>query len=91
MTTDNNRLARDTPATYQICVQGTLSAAWFACLGNLTIEPAGDAGYGPITLLIGELADQAALLGVLNNIYDLGYPLLSCTISAAAHVDGCDV
>jgi hypothetical protein len=28
-------------------------------------------------MLIGRLADQAALLGVLNSLYELGLPLLS--------------
>ncbi len=32
---------------------------------------------GPIvTTLSGELIDQAALMGVLNSLYDMGYPLL---------------
>jgi hypothetical protein len=32
---------------------------------------------GPIiTTLTGELVDQAALVGVLNSLYDMGYPLL---------------
>jgi hypothetical protein len=30
-----------------------------------------------VTILKGRLVDQAALLGVLNNAYDLGFPLLS--------------
>lgn len=84
MQTTGNRLARDTPAIYQICVQGTLSAAWMACFGNLTVRPSDDAARGPVTILTGEVADQAALLGVLNSIYDLGYPLLSCSVSTTA-------
>jgi hypothetical protein len=32
---------------------------------------------GPIvTTLTGELTDQAALMGVLYSLYDMGYPLL---------------
>ena len=37
----------------------------------------GKASRGPIvTTLTGELVDQAALMGVLNSLYDMGYPLL---------------
>jgi hypothetical protein len=30
----------------------------------------------PVTTLSGELSDQAALMGVLNALYDMGFPLL---------------
>jgi len=31
----------------------------------------------PVTILMGRLIDQAALIGVINSLYDLGCPLLS--------------
>ena len=31
----------------------------------------------PVTILTGILVDQAALNGVINTLFDLGYPLLS--------------
>jgi hypothetical protein len=33
-------------------------------------------GGSIVTTLTGELIDQAALMGVLNSLYDMGYPLL---------------
>jgi hypothetical protein len=41
---------------------------------TITVRQA--AGQGQVTTLMGELRDQAALLGVLNSLYDLGFPLL---------------
>lgn len=66
------------PAVYLISVQGVLDETWSSRLGGLTImcEPTG-ADRGAVTTLRGSLLDQAALLGVLNTLYDLHLPLLS--------------
>ena len=68
------RLA-DAPVYYQIRVQGMLDPHWSAWFEGLTIEH--DAGGD--TLLIGPLADQAALYGLLHRIRDLGMVLLAIT------------
>ncbi len=64
-------------ASYQIEVVGHLDvnkATWFECLTLVN-------GYGedgtPITIMTGEVLDQAALHGVLTVIRDLGLPLLA--------------
>ena len=62
--------------TYTIRVQGPLDASWSQQLGGMRIATNG-AGRHAVTVLVGRLADQAALLGVLNALYELGYPLLS--------------
>ena len=36
----------------------------------------GPQGQGQVTTLTGELPDQAALMGVLSPLYDMGFPLL---------------
>jgi hypothetical protein len=41
------------------------------------------AGDQAVTELSGQLADQAALVGVLTSLYDLGMPLLSVERLAA--------
>ena len=70
------RLALDTPATYVIKIQGTLGVHWSDYIGGLEIaidrqlDP-------PVTTLSGSIVDQAALLGALNNLYNLGFPLLA--------------
>lgn len=45
-------------------------------MGGLEISVTGSQDQ-PVTTLTGELLDQAALMGVLNGLYSLGYALLS--------------
>jgi hypothetical protein len=71
-----NRLTLDRSATYRIRIQGALSQSWADYLGDLDIEVNRESDW-PVTTLSGPVIDQAALLGVLNSLYDLGYPLLS--------------
>jgi hypothetical protein len=71
-----NQLTTSSPATYYIQVQGWLNESWSEDLGGLTISARLDADRRPVTTLTGELLDQAALLGVLTQVYDLGLPLM---------------
>ena len=70
-------LKLETPATYRIRVQGHLDDSWADRLGGMVITKAFTANKQPITILVGHLADQTALTGVLNTLYDLHLPLLS--------------
>jgi hypothetical protein len=63
-------------AYYRICVQGVLDASWAADFAGLTVTCDPSAGPAPVTILTGQLTDQAMLLGVLNGLYGLGLPLL---------------
>jgi hypothetical protein len=65
-----------TPATYTISVQGHLDTTWSDRLGGMRITACGT-GRHAVTVLVGQLADQAALHGVLNALYELGLPLIS--------------
>jgi hypothetical protein len=65
-----------TPGMYCITVQGYVSKRWSDLLSDLTVITKLDDSQRPVTTLIGELADQAMLLGVLNYIYDLCLPLI---------------
>lgn len=67
---------RTQPRTYQITVSGRLEPDWADYLGGLTIT-VDDRGPDITTTLSGELIDQAALMGVLNNLYGLGLLLLT--------------
>jgi hypothetical protein len=58
---------------YEIRVKGNLDLRWSDWFDGFSITPVGDGE----TLLIGSVADQAALHGVLHKIRDLGLPLLS--------------
>jgi hypothetical protein len=67
----------DIRCRYRILINGTLDAGWSNRLGGMTISAAKLAGGTPTTTLVGELADQSALVGVLNALHDLGIPLLA--------------
>ncbi|UCD98394.1 MAG: hypothetical protein JSV42_15790 [Chloroflexota bacterium] len=71
-----NHLHLDEPAKYRIQVQGILGQQWSESMGGLEISVTGSQDQ-PVTTLTGELLDQAALMGVLNGLYSLGYALLS--------------
>ena len=66
----------DHPATYQIRVQGRIDPNWAGILAGMTIRLTSEEACPPVTTLEGELSDQAALLGVLNSIYELHLPIL---------------
>ncbi|MCU0502095.1 MAG: hypothetical protein MUC51_10075 [Anaerolineae bacterium] len=66
----------DSPGRYRIRVLGQLSASWIDQLETMTITAGQATGLGQVTTLMGEMRDQAALMGVLNSLYDLGFPLL---------------
>ena len=70
------RLHPDQPAFYRIQIQGYLGQHWSESMGGLTISVTGERDQ-PVTTLSGEVLDQAALMGVLNGLYGMGYTLLS--------------
>jgi hypothetical protein len=78
-------LTLDSTATYRIRVQGRLDASWSDRLSGVTIEHQDQAGEVPVTVLSGALVDQAALAGVLNTLYDLGFPLVSVECVGVRH------
>ncbi len=77
---DSNRmngLKMESPGRYQISIQGSLNANWSDRLGGMRIIALQSADGQSVTVLAGEIVDQAALLGILNTLYDMRYPLLS--------------
>ena len=60
---------------YQIRVQGELDATWTDWFNGLTVTQEG--GNPPLTTLTGPVADQAALRGIVNKLWDLNLTLLS--------------
>jgi hypothetical protein len=63
----------DRPTIYQIRVKGRLDARWSRWFADLQIIPQPDGE----SLLIGPVADQAALYGVVSRMRDLGLVLIS--------------
>ena len=58
---------------YEVRLQGHVDVRWSDWLGGMVIKHLDDG----TTLLVGELADQASLHGVLGMVRDLGAPILS--------------
>lgn len=73
------RISFEQHAVFSIQVSGFLDKSLSDRLGGMEIVCCGaeDSDDPPITILTGLLSDQAALIGVLNTLYNWRYPLLS--------------
>jgi len=58
---------------YEICIGAELDASWSEWFEGLEMQPCGENR----TILSGRVADQAALLGILNKLSRLNLPLVS--------------
>jgi hypothetical protein len=64
------------PATYRICILGTIDKQWSDYYGGMTIEHGSVLNQYSMTTLTGQLMDQSALVGVINALNNNGCPLL---------------
>ena len=71
-----NPIPFDRPAIYQICVQGQIDPNWTNNLEGMAVQLTSVEVSLPVTNLVGELCDQAALAGVLNTLYELHMTLI---------------
>jgi hypothetical protein len=63
-------------AVYRLRFQGAFDESWLQCLGaDWTIQFTGESTT-VTTTITGALSDQAALIGLLSSLYDVGLPLL---------------
>jgi hypothetical protein len=70
-------LSMQGPAIYRIRVEGSINPKWFSRLEGMNVT-AGSSQVGVTeSILVGRLADQAALSGLLNTLYELHRPVLS--------------
>jgi hypothetical protein len=69
-------LTFDTPAVYRIGVQGFLDKSWSDRMNGVNIRVRNRPDGASVSVLTGRFIDQAALAGVINTLYDLGFPLL---------------
>ncbi len=67
----------DFPAAYEIRVHGQIKPSWSDRLEGMTISLEARPDGTTETTLVGELRDQAAVIGVLKTLYELHLPLLS--------------
>ena len=56
-----SRVSMFEPATYRICILGTLDKKWSDYCGGMTIENDSMLSQYPVTILTGRMIDQAAL------------------------------
>lgn len=68
------------PGWYEIRLQGRLDDRWCTWFDGMTLSTGEDpAGTGVITILRGQVVDQAALHGLLARLRDIGLPLVAVT------------
>ena len=80
-------LTLGTPATYRITIQGYLDSSWSDDFGGMTISNQVLPNGSWLTVLCGRMVDQAALFGVLDGLYGLGFPLVSVECVAVNHAE----
>ncbi|MGD8464801.1 MAG: hypothetical protein PVI09_13125 [Anaerolineae bacterium] len=77
----------NTPAVYEIRVRGELDRSWQEWFEDMVI--AGTRSEGdPITSLIGPVADQSALRGIMTRLWDLNLVLESVVRVKDADIQG---
>lgn len=72
-----DQLRRSQPAKYQIKIQGRHNETWSDWMDDLEINIVRLGKGASITVLTGNVKDQAGLHGLLNRIRDLSIPLIS--------------
>ncbi len=70
------KLQLDQPAAYQIKIQGRLDEKWSGFFDGMRITIESSPHQVTLTTLTGTVMDQAGLHGMLNQIRDLGLPLV---------------
>jgi|WetSurMetagenome_2_1015567.scaffolds.fasta_scaffold255816_1 hypothetical protein len=75
LSTDDLRF--DSPAVYRIRARGRITARWSDRLEGMTITVDTPVAGSAVTTLVGQLEDQASLVGVLNTLYELHMPVQS--------------
>jgi hypothetical protein len=69
------------PGRYEIRLRGHLDSRWATWFDGLSITRCGDG----TTVIHGQVADQAALHGLIQKTRDLGLPLISVTFAEPGH------
>ena len=70
------KLTLHRPVTYQIKVPGHLDKSWSEWDERMMVTAESEDDGQPVTALTG-IIDQAALQGLLRQLYSLGLPLIS--------------
>ncbi|MFN8498403.1 MAG: hypothetical protein U0641_11160 [Anaerolineae bacterium] len=70
------------PCHIRLIIKGILDESWSDYFGSLTIEPHADRGREPVTVIAGDLPDQAAFVGIMNSLQVFNMTLLAVNYSA---------
>ena len=73
---DRSKFTLDQPLTYQIKIAGRPSENWSDWINEMDIQIKADTSGFTTTTLTGTV-DQAALIGLLRQLYYLGFPLIA--------------
>ena len=76
-TTDFSQYTFVTPAQFRLRFLGYLDVSWSEELGGADIEHLCLGADCAVTVVTVYFVDQAELIGMLNRLYGLGFPLLS--------------
>jgi len=76
------------PAIYRIQVLGRLDASWSERFGGMNITETRGGQDEIETVLVGRLADQADLAGLLSALYESHLPVLSAECLGSEPKDG---
>ena len=75
--TASKNFAFDRPGKYRLCVEGFLDEKWQERLDCSSIMTTSQKDNKWVTELIGNMRDQAKLIGLVNTLYELHLTLLS--------------
>lgn len=67
----------DSPGAYRIRVEGHIGDEMSDQLNGMVITRAFTSDKNPMTILVGQLRDLAALAGVLNELYEMHLTLIT--------------
>lgn len=73
-----NKFNRDVPNTYQIIVNGTLDKKWINDITDMSVDYKMSTS-GSISILTGEIIDQASLSGIINTLINNRNTIISIT------------
>ena len=76
----------DGPAAYRIVVKGRVDQLWSEDLGGMDIRIQDQEDQPAITILSGQVRDQAELMGIMNSLYELHMTVLTVEHAAVDYL-----